>query len=165
MVSRIPDSRIGIRTRSNGRITQFPSRYADGGLWNRLNNPAPTTVFFGPGRLFFYTLPVGKARIDVLTRQELESIVTSHLTEEDVTDANIARQGVAVEPAPQTVQAAQEGSFVVENTRTQFASAAAPSTAEGQVVVGNFSQALTDEDTDISLDDLFDDVLPNSEDK
>lgn len=165
MVSRINDSRIGIRNNTNGRIVQFPSRYADGGHWNRQNNPAPTTVYFGPGMRFFYTLPVGKARIDTFTRQELERVVLSSLTEDDIAELNAPR----VVPERQTQSQntpVQNEPIVVQNERFQFSIGQpvpeALSTDSGGVVVrDNTSQV---QGVQKSSNSLFEGILPNAED-
>lgn len=171
MVSRINDSRIGIRNNINGRIVQFPSRYADGGYWNRQNNPAPTTVYFGPGMKFFYTLPVGKARIDTLTRQELERIVMSSLTDEDIAELTAPREIVKKE---QTGQAVQSEPLVVQNDNFQFSIGqplpGAMNTGTGGVVINDDepqAQAEVEEEQPMPArvsNSLFEGILPSMED-
>lgn len=168
MVSRINDSRIGIRSTANGRIVQYPSRYADGGHWNRSNNPAPTTVFFGPGSCFFYTLPVGKARLDTLTRQELERVVMSSLSEAEVAELNTPRSVLRGEESLQqtTPQESQQELTVVQNEHFRFSigqpfpqsfpQPSAEDTGQGGVVINDEEQ--NEQPVDNSL---FSDILPN----
>jgi len=66
------DERIGVRT-AEGKVAQWPTLYATGGVWNRRNNPAPTTVYFGPEDRYFYVLPVRVPFAPAALRAELES--------------------------------------------------------------------------------------------
>lgn len=135
MITRIDDNRIGIRT--NGRISQYPSRYADGGYWNMQNNPAPTMVFFGEGNRFFYTLPVGKARLDTMTRQTLERIVHEAIRKDNDS---------------------QNEANTKETTTDSAVMQTASDTGTGGVVIDDSSTSGTDETVP---DDFLADIFPS----
>lgn len=77
MAIRINDNRIGVRDAKN-KVTQWPTHFAVGGLWNRMGNPTPTTVYFGPNQRYFYVLPIGLPAITLTERAELEKIVAQN---------------------------------------------------------------------------------------
>lgn len=77
MAIRINDNRIGVRD-AKRKVTQWPTHFAVGGLWNRMGNPTPTTCYFGPDQRYFYVLPIGLPAITLTERAELEKIVTEN---------------------------------------------------------------------------------------
>lgn len=95
-MKKITDPRIGIKD-ENGYVTKRPEQYATGGFWNRNNINAPTTVYFGENRRYFYILPIGIGKVSPELRRELLEIVGATETIREYVAANTSYKPVTKE--------------------------------------------------------------------
>jgi len=122
LITAINDNRIGVRTiNSKGqyRVTQLPSRFANGGYWNQKANAAPTTVYFGHEKRFFYVLSPGTARLETSLDQEIRAIADAAIAPilAELQEAEEAEE-VAEEVTAEEVTA-EEVSEPVEQTQAK----------------------------------------------
>ena len=183
MVSRINDSRIGIKG-SNRRVVQLPSLFAnDGSWWGRAGNPTPTAVYFGPEYRFFYLLAPGVNTVKPEIRAELEQIVNDAIAEFEANNPNAVPSSQPVQqPAPQptvqpTVQAQPQQQAVQPSSLSQaewgvqspqrVQQMMAQDTGEGGLVIPTeveSPQAEPVEEIPVIDYPEYDDILPDMED-
>lgn len=85
-MAKVNDPRIGILD-AEGKVIQYPSKYANGQFWNRAGNPTPTTTYFGKDGRYFYVLPVLVATISPELRAEFERLVSDPVAAPSTVDA------------------------------------------------------------------------------
>lgn len=128
MAIRINDNRIGVRDAKN-KVTQWPTHFAVGGIWNRMGNPTPTTVYFGADKRYFYVLPIGLPAITLTERAELEKIVAE-------TEAAQAASAPVTTPSVEVpvVAPVETGTIVIKPVAAPTVAQSAPSETDPTIL-------------------------------